>query len=92
MTSKAELSETELSISIRNCLERVARGPSEQLGPRPDGMPFVVLAGMLEERGLLRSVKHRNRTRTYVLTDEGRACLAGMRHHEIGEGMHRGNA
>jgi hypothetical protein len=75
---------SELSISLRNCLERVARGPSEQLGPRSDGMTFTALADKLEERGLVRSVRHRNRTRTYALTSEGKACLAGMRQHNFG--------
>jgi hypothetical protein len=39
-------SEIELSVSLRNCLERSARGPSEQLGPRPDDLSFAILAGM----------------------------------------------
>jgi len=71
-----------LSVSLRNCLERIARGPSEQLRPRSDGVSFAILAGMLEERGLVRTVKHRNHTRTYALTSEGKACLAGMRQHK----------
>jgi hypothetical protein len=68
-----------LSVSLRNCLERIALGRAEQLGPRRDGMAFAVLSGMLQERGLVRTVKHRDGTRTYALTRDGRAALAGIR-------------
>lgn len=78
----------DLSISLRNCLERVARGPSEQLGPRSDGASFALLAGMLQERALVRTVRHRNGTRTYALTSEGKACLAAMRREKFGGAGH----
>jgi len=84
------LGDVEFSVSLRNCLERIARGPSEQLGPRPDGLSFAILAGMLQERGIVRTVEHRNGTRTYVLTSEGRACLAEMRREKLGEETSRG--
>jgi hypothetical protein len=83
-------SDIQLEVSLRNCLERVARGPSEQLGPRSDGQAFLVLAAMLQERGLVRSVRHRDGTCTYALTPEGRACLQGMRQEKFGEVSRRG--
>ncbi len=82
------ITEIALSTSLRNCLERCALGPSAQLGPRSDGMAFAILASMLEERGLVRTVKHRNHTRTYALTAEGKKCLAGMRQHQFSEVPH----
>ncbi len=106
----------ELSVSLRNCLERVVRGPSEQLGPRRDAIlagmlqccpshpaslqsvarlifgdvSFAILAGMLQERGLVRTVRHRDGTRTCALTPKGKACLAGMRRDRFGEETRRG--
>lgn len=77
------MADLKLSVSLRNCLERIARGPAEQLKPRKDGVAFATLAGMLQERKLVRTVRHRNGTRTYVLTTDGKACLAGMRRHGI---------
>ena len=73
------MTEQQLTTSLRNCLERIALGKTAQLGPQAGGLTFTVLAGMLEKRGLVRTVKHRDHTRTYVLTDEGRGCLARMR-------------
>jgi hypothetical protein len=84
-SSKVQPDTFQLSASLRNCLERISRGPSEQLGPRPDGMSFAILAGMLEKRGLVRTIEHRNHTRTYGLTSDGKACLVKMRQHKIGE-------
>jgi hypothetical protein len=71
--------DSELTTPLRNCLERIALGKQAQLGPGAGGLSFVVLAGMLEERGLARTVRHRDGTRTYTLTGEGRRCLARMR-------------
>lgn len=74
------VTDRELTKSLRNCLERIAIGKKAQLGPqRASGITFAVLAGMLEKRGLVRTVKHRDGTRTYALTNEGRGCLARMR-------------
>ena len=80
--------EIEISASLRNCLERCALGPSAQFGPRSDGMSFVILASMLEKRGLVRTVKHRNHTRTYALTAAGRACLARVKQDQLNEVPH----
>lgn len=73
------MTEQQLTTSLRNCLERIALGKDAQLGPQAGGLTFAVLAGMLEKRGLVRTVKHRDGTRTYTLTDEGRGCFARMR-------------
>jgi len=78
------MTDQQLSTSLRNCLERIALGKTAQLGPQAGGITFAVLAGMLEKRGLVRTVKHRDHTRTYALTREGRDCLAGMRRHRFG--------
>lgn len=73
------MTDQELTKSLRNCLERIAIGKKAQLGPQGgSGITFAVLAGMLETRGLVRTVKHRDGTRTYVLTNEGRGCLTRM--------------
>ena len=79
------MTDQELTASLRNCLERIALGKTRQLGPQGGGITFAVLAGMLEKRGLVRTVRHRDGTRTYTLTGEGRACLAGMREHHFGK-------
>ncbi len=81
------MTDPQLTTSLRNCLERIALGKEAQLGPQAGGLTFAVLAGMLEKRGLVRVVKHRDRTRTYTLTDEGRGCLARMRLDRIGEAV-----
>lgn len=66
----------ELTKPLRACLEKIALGKSAQLGSQKGGSAFAVLAGLLEGRGLVRTVKHRDGTRTYALTREGKACLA----------------
>lgn len=73
------MTDQELTKSLRNCLERIALGKQAQLGPQAGGLTFAVLAGMLEKRGLVHTVNHRDGTRTYALTSEGRGCLARMR-------------
>jgi hypothetical protein len=73
------VTDQQLTTSLRNCLERIALGKDAQIGPQAGGLTFAVLAGMLEKHGLVRTVKHRDHTRTYVLTSEGRGCLARMR-------------
>jgi hypothetical protein len=40
------------------------------------GVTAAILFGRCVEMGLARTVKHRDRTRSYVLTDAGRAVLA----------------
>lgn len=79
------MTDQQLTMSLRNCLERIALGKNAQLGPQAGGLTFAVLAGMLEKRGLVREVKHRDHTRTYVLTSEGRGCLARMRADNFGK-------
>ena len=78
------MTDQQLTTSLRNALERVALGKRVQLGPQAGGLTFAVLAGMLEKRGLVRTVRHRDGTRTYKLTGEGRDCLAGMRRERFG--------
>lgn len=78
------VTDQDLTKSLRNCLERIALGKKVQLGPQGGGITFAVLAGMLEQRGLVRTVKHRDGTRTYALTTEGRGCLARMRIERFG--------
>lgn len=79
------MTEQQLTMSLRNCLERIALGKRAQIGPQAGGLTFAVLASMLEKRGLVRTVKHRDHTRTYALTSEGRGCLARMQTDNIGE-------
>lgn len=78
------MNDQQLTTSLRNCLERIALGKSAQLGPQAGGLTFAVLAGMLAKRGLVRSIKHRDHTRTYALTSEGRGCLTRMRIDHVG--------
>lgn len=79
------MTDLQLTQSLRNCLERIALGKTTQLGPQAGGITFAVLAGMLQERGLVRTVRHRDGTRTYALTSEGRRCLAVMRFESFGD-------
>jgi hypothetical protein len=79
------VTDEQLTMSLRNCLERIALGKEAQIGPQAGGLTFAVLAGMLEKRGLVRTVRHRDHTRTYALTSEGRGCLARMRIDSFGE-------
>ena len=74
----------QISKALMRTLEKCAEGPSAQLGPQAGGMAFAVLAGLLEERGLVRLVRHRDHTRTYALTAAGRSALAGYRLHGTG--------
>lgn len=78
------MTDQQLTTSLRNCLERISLGKEAQIGPQAGGLTFAVLAGMLEKRGLVRTVRHRDHTRTYALTDEGRGCLARMRVDHVG--------
>jgi hypothetical protein len=78
------VTDQQLTMSLRNCLERIALGKEAQIEPQAGGLTFAVLAGMLEKRGLVRTVRHRDHTRTYTLTSEGRGCLARMRIDRIG--------
>ena len=73
------MTDQQLTMSLRNCLERIALGKEAQIGPQAGGLTFAVLADMLEKRRLVRTVKHRDGTRTYALTSEGHGCLARMR-------------
>lgn len=81
------MTDQQLTTSLRNCLERIALGKNAQIGPQAGGLTFAVLAGMLEQRGLVRTVKHRDGTRTYALTREGCGCLTRMRLDRIDEGV-----
>jgi DNA-binding PadR family transcriptional regulator len=62
-----------LSLPLRNALGRVALGRAAQIAAA--SMPESVLTGMLAERGLVRTVRHRDHTRSYALTEAGRAAL-----------------
>ena len=79
------MTDQDLTKSLCNCLERIALGKQAQLGPRYGGLTFAVLASMLKKRGLVRTVKHHDGTRTYALTSEGRGCLARMRIDRFGK-------
>lgn len=63
-----------LSDALLRTLRVCAAGKDASLQRR--GMSFAVLCGLLVERGLVRSVKHRDHTRTYTPTDLGKVILA----------------
>ena len=63
-----------LSESLARALRVCREGKNACL--QKSGMTFAIMCGMLLERGLVREVKHRDHTRTYVPTETGLAALA----------------
>jgi len=66
--------------TLRSALVRrlrvIARGKEAQLAEKVT-MTTIAIDGMLEQRGMIRTVRHRDHTRTYALTDLGRLALEG---------------
>jgi hypothetical protein len=63
----------ELSPALQRALLVIAQGMAAQLADV--SVASSVLRGMLQERGLVRTVRHRDHTRSYALTKAGRATL-----------------
>lgn len=76
-TFAAPASDTPPSSALIRRLRVIARGRAAQFA-EPLTMATIVLDGMLEKRGLVRTVKHRDHTRSYALTDAGRAALKAV--------------
>lgn len=67
-----------LSDSLRRRLHLISQGKRAQLAV-PHTIATATLDGLLQQRGLVRTVKHRDHTRTYALTDAGRTALGAAK-------------
>lgn len=66
---------SDLSPALARMLLTIARGKDAQYAAFRESPSLCVLAGILEQRGYVRTVKHRDHTRSYKLTGLGDQAL-----------------